>query len=73
MVDYLGSNDGPGAYGIDNTDATNPGASTDVYEYKIEMPNQQAASSLTKQTSKLGQDQGNLWESILTDVVKRDE
>ena len=73
MVDYLGSSDGPGAYGAENTDAAKPGASADVYEYKIEMPNQQAASSLTKQTSKVGQDQGNLWESILADVVKRDE
>ena len=48
MVDYLGSSDGPGAYGAENTDAAKPGTSADVYEYKIEMPNQQAASSLTK-------------------------
>ena len=73
MVDYLGSNDGAGADGSENTDAAKPGASTDVYEYKIDLPNQQAASSVMKQTSKIGKDADNLWESILTNVVKADE
>ena len=73
MVDYLGSNDGAGAYGSENTDAVKPGASADVYEYKIDLPNQQAASSLTKSTTKVGKDSDNLWESILADVVKADE
>ena len=42
MVDYLGSSDAPGTYGAENSNSAAQPSSTaaDVYEYKIEMPNQ---------------------------------
>ena len=43
MVDYLGSSDAPGTYGAENSNSAAAQASSsaaDVYEYKIEMPNQ---------------------------------
>lgn len=72
MVDYLGSSEGPGAYGVENKDTADAGADGEnkpAYEYKTDAPTPAMARKST-----IGKDTNvNLWESILTDVVKRDE
>ena len=41
MVDYLGSSEGPGAYGAadgNSKDAVESGETNTAYEYKVDMP-----------------------------------
>ena len=70
----MGNSGSAGAYGAGTMDTTNdgkPGSAQVPYEYKIDLANQPAAGA---RSSLIAQKEGeNLWESILKDVVARDE